>query len=279
VSVVLGFVVGILAVRLLVGASHDLAHAPGLARTNHEGRTVPTAMGILAILAVALVEGGRSLFGAFGVGDAPGNAERMLVLLACVGFGLLGLFDDLVGTDADHGFRGHLGAAAHGRITTGFVKIAGGAALAVVLVSAFRPDGSGAQVVADAALVALAANLSNLFDRAPGRATKIGLACWIPIALVARADSVGVAIAPVIGAFAGLLGDDLRERLMLGDTGSNVLGAVLGLAVVFECSSLTRAIVLAVLVVLTIVSELVSFSGVIAKVPALRMLDQLGRGA
>ncbi len=291
-SVLLGFAVGLLAVRLLVGAGHDLLRAPTLERPNRHGRTVPTAMGVLAVLAVVLVEAGRSLLGAFGVGEAPGDAARLLVLVACVGFGLLGLLDDVAGTQSDHGFRGHLGSLfSHGRITTGLVKIVGGGALAVVLVSAGRAavvsgagvasgaSVSGARVVTDALLVALAANMTNLFDRAPGRAIKVGLVAWLPIALVARADSVGVAVAPVVGAFAGLLGDDLHERLMLGDAGSNVIGAVLGLAVVLECSPATRTIVLAVLVAFTLASELFSFSRVIERVSVLRRLDELGRGA
>lgn len=287
-SVLLGFAVGLLAVRLLVGAGRDLLRAPALERPNRHGRTVPTAMGVLAVLAVVLVEAGRSLLGAFGVGDAPGDAARLLVLVACVGFGLLGLLDDVAGTQSDHGFRGHLGALfSHGRITTGLVKIVGGGALAVVLVSAGRAGRagvsgagvSGARVVSDALLVALAANMTNLFDRAPGRAIKVGLVAWLPIALVARADTVGVAVAPVVGAFAGLLGDDLHERLMLGDAGSNVIGAVLGLAVVLECSPGTRTVVLAVLVAFTLASELFSFSRVIERVSVLRRLDELGRGA
>lgn len=278
-SVVLGVVVGVMAVRLLVGASRDLLHSPALERPNRDGRALPTATGVLAVAAVVLIEAGRSVFGAFGVGHARGDTVRVLVLLACVGFGLLGLLDDLAGTHADHGFRGHLGALAHGRVTTGVVKIVGGGALAVVLVSADRAGVSGARVVTDALLVALAANLTNLFDRAPGRAIKVGVAAWVPLAVMARGDSVGVAIAPVIGAFVGLLGDDLHQRLMLGDAGSNVIGAVLGLAVVLECGPTVRSVVLVVLVVLTLVSELVSFSRVIDRVGVLRRLDDLGRGA
>lgn len=278
-SVLLGVGVGLLAVRLLVGAGHDLLRTQALERSNHRGQAVPTAMGVLAVVTVVLVEAGRCLFGAFGVGNAPGDAARLLVLLACVGFGLLGLIDDVAGTPTDHGFRGHVGALfSHGRITTGLVKIVGGGALAVVLVST-GAHVSGGRVVTDALIVALAANLTNLFDRAPGRAIKVGLLAWVPFALVARADGVGVAVAPVVGAFAGLLGDDLRERLMLGDAGSNVIGAVLGLGVVLECDPGVRAVVLAVLVVFTVASEVISFSRVIERVSVLRWLDELGRGA
>ncbi|MDQ1380315.1 MAG: hypothetical protein QOJ71_1034 [Actinomycetota bacterium] len=284
-SVFLGFVVGVLAVRLFVGSGRELLSAPALLRPNHRGQGIPTAMGVLAVFAVVVVEGGRSLFASLGVGDAGTDLARVLVVTAVVGYGLLGLFDDLVGTQADHGFRGHLGALLQGRVTTGLVKIIGGVAIALVLVSASRGvvsgvrAESGARVIADALLVALAANLANLFDRAPGRAIKISLVAWIPIALIARNDVVGVAIAPVIGAFTGLLGDDLREHLMLGDTGANAMGAVLGLAVVLECGTATRTAVLVVLALLTFASELTSFSGVIDRVPVLRRLDELGRGA
>jgi UDP-N-acetylmuramyl pentapeptide phosphotransferase/UDP-N-acetylglucosamine-1-phosphate transferase len=148
-----------------------------------------------------------------------------------------------------------------------------------VRANASEVGASALRVLADVVLVALAANLTNLFDRAPGRAIKVGLLAWIPIALIARTDAVGAALAPAVGAFAGLLGDDLHERLMLGDAGSNVIGAALGVAVVMECAPLTRTIVLGVLVAATSASEFVSFSRVIDGVPALRKLDRLGRGA
>ena len=71
----------------------------------------------------------------------------------------------------------------------------------------------------------------------------------------------------MIGATIGLLPDDLRERMMLGDTGANVLGGVLGFAVVLECGRTTRNIVIVVLIVLNLLSEFVSFSRVIERVP------------
>ena len=174
------------------------------------------------MLAVLTVEAGRSTLGAFGIGDEPGgNPARALVLFACLGFGLLGFVDDVLGTGEDRGFKGHLRALATGRVTTGLCKIIGGVAVAFVLAS--QDDFiTGKRLLSDAVLIALAANLGNLLDRAPGRVIKVGLVAWIPIAILAGTGAVGVAVAPVMGAFAGLLGDDLRERLMIGDTGANV---------------------------------------------------------
>ena len=275
--VVLGAVVGLLTVRLLVMSGRDVLDAPALERRNYRDRALPTAAGLLVILAVLIVEAGRDTLGAFGLGDEPGeNIARALVLFACLGFGLLGLIDDLVGTEGDRGFRGHLRAIAHGRATTGAIKIFGGAAVALVLASNVSFV-SGRRLLTDAVLIALAANLANLLDRAPGRAIKFGLIAWIPIAIVAGTGAVGIAIAPVMGAFLGLLGDDLREHLMLGDTGANVLGAVLGLAVVLDVGRGPRNFVLIGLILLTAAAEVISFSTVIERVPILHRFDMLGR--
>jgi UDP-N-acetylmuramyl pentapeptide phosphotransferase/UDP-N-acetylglucosamine-1-phosphate transferase len=279
VTIVLAFAVGFLAVRFLMVAGRDILASPVLARVNYRDRPLPTAAGLFAILAVLVVEAGRATLGAFGVGDEPGlNAARPLVLFACLGFGLLGFVDDVLGTGDDRGFKGHLRALASGRVTTGLCKIIGGAAVAFVLAS--QDDFiTGKRLLSDAILIALAANLGNLLDRAPGRAIKAGIVAWIPIAFAAGTGAVGVAIAPVIGAFTGLLGDDLRERLMIGDTGANVLGAVLGLACVLEVGRGARNVILVALIVLNVAAEVVSFSRVIDRVPPLRAFDSLGRRA
>jgi UDP-GlcNAc:undecaprenyl-phosphate GlcNAc-1-phosphate transferase len=277
VTVVLALFVGFATVRLLMIVAPDLLRAPALARANYRDQMLPTAGGLLVVLAVVAVEGARVGLGTVGVGKRPGlDGTRPLVLLVCVGFGLLGVLDDLLATGDDRGFGGHLRALVRGRVTTGLIKLAGGGALALVVAAAVGVEGR-AQLFADAAVIALAANLGNLLDRRPGRALKVGVVAWIPLAIIAGSDALGVAMAPVIGAFLATFPDDLGERLMLGDAGANVLGAVLGLGVVLETAASTRVAVLCVLVALNAVSEWVSFSRVIERVGVLRRIDEIGR--
>lgn len=275
-AVAVGLVVGFGALRLLLIVMPDVLRSPILSRVNYQGKVVATGGGLLAVLAILLVEGGRVGLGALGVGDQPGlDITRALMLFACVGFCLLGLFDDLLSTGNDHGFSGHVHALRQGRVTTGLVKLIGGAALALALAAARGPEGR-LRLLVDAALIALAANLLNLFDRSPGRALKIGVVAWIPLAIMAAGDAIGVAVAPVMGAFVALLPDDLGERVMLGDTGANALGGALGLAAVLETGPTTRAVIAGVLLVLNVASEWVSFGQVIHRVALLRWLDELG---
>lgn len=276
-NVVVGLVVGVVTVQFLrVGAAQMLA-SPVLAKRNYADRLVPTSGGILIVLAVLVIEAGRAILGSLGVGGEPDlTIERSLVLFAVFGFGLLGLVDDLLGDGTTRGFKGHIAALAHGRITTGFLKLFGGAGVAVVLV-ATPGFATGRRLLVDAVLIALAANLGNLLDRAPGRTIKAALVAYVPLAIVLGDGAVAVAIAPAMGAAFGLLGDDLRERLMLGDAGANVIGAVLGLGVVLGRGGVTRTTALVLLIVANVAAEVVSFSSIIDRVPPLRWFDRLGR--
>ncbi|MCZ7526031.1 MAG: hypothetical protein M5U14_06390 [Acidimicrobiia bacterium] len=276
-SVALGIVTGLLAARFLVLSGGDVLRTGALQRENYRGHRLPTAGGVIVVLALLVVEAGRASAGALGVGEESGLTEaRALVLFACLGFGLLGLLDDLLGEGEERGFRGHVAALVQGRVTTGALKAFGGVGVAVILVATPGFVG-GRRIVVDAVIIALAANLGNLLDRAPGRTVKVALAAYVPLAVVAGTGPVGVALAPVMGATAGLLGDDLRERLMLGDTGANVIGGVVGLGAVLVLGDGARLVVLVGLLALNLLSEVVSFSRVIEGVAPLRALDLLGR--
>ena len=275
-TVVVAFLVGLVTVRFLRTVSGEILASAALERTNYRGHKLATGGGLFIILTVLVIDAGRSVLGAIGVGSEAGLTQaRLAVLFAVFGFGFLGMVDDLAAVGEDRGFKGHLGALREGRVTTGLLKLLGGAAVAIVIVATpgFK---SGRTLIVDAALIALAANLGNLLDRAPGRTIKFGLVAYVPIAIAIGSAPIGIAAAPVMGAALGLLPDDLRERLMLGDTGANVIGAVLGLAVVLGSRESIRLTVMLVLLALNIGAELFSFSRVIDAVPPLRWFDRWG---
>ncbi|HEX6165460.1 MAG TPA: hypothetical protein VFZ30_01650 [Acidimicrobiales bacterium] len=250
---------------------------PVFVRENFRGRQLPTAVGVLVALVAVVVDAATAVAVAAGAEpDDAAVAGLRLVTVAALGFALLGLLDDLGGAGESGGFRGHLRSLASGRLTTGAIKLFGGAAVGVVVVSVREPESLG-RVLTDGALVALAANLGNLFDRAPGRTTKVALLALVVLVVAAGAEPVLAGVALVVGAGGGLLPADLGERLMLGDAGANVLGAALGLGVVLACAPVTRTVVLVVVAILNLASERVSFSRVIAAVPPLRAADRFGR--
>ena len=196
-------------------------------------------------------------------------------VLAAVGFGLFGLLDDLAGSTARRGYRGHVGALRQGELTTGLLKLVGGGLVAVVVAWPWA-EGSLPDLVGAALVVALAANLGNLLDRAPGRVGKVSLLAIVALAVTSHLAPELTGPALVGGAGVGMLWPDLRERCMLGDTGSNVLGAGAGLGVVATTSPATWWVAVVLLAALNLASEAVSFSDVIGRTPPLRWLDRLG---
>ena len=206
----------------------------------------------------------------------PGLQRWMVYVL---GVALLGLLDDALGrgaaADTDRGWRGHARALAAGRFSTGAIKAVGALALAAYATSGLGRQ--GIDYVADLALLLLATNLFNLLDLRPGRAEKafflllagLCLGAWT----VEPIELLGLFIGPV----AVVAWFTLRERAMLGDTGSNLIGALAGVAMLVTLGDTGRWIALALIVALTIFGEFRSISRTIDSIPPLRWIDSLGR--
>ena len=280
---------------LSIGAISSLAvaaflrgHPPGgverWTRTNHAGRPV------------TLFEGPAYALGAVAGALAGAGAPAAVAGLGAGGFGAL---DDLFGAGSSKGLRGHLAAARRGEVTTGAVKVVGLGATG--LLTAWLVDRSGERApsleqtqsheqiesyeqipamttLVGGAVIAGSANIVNLLDLRPGRALKVVLLLAGPIIAGGRGSPMSSAAAgAAAGAAAAVLSDDLAGRSMLGDTGANSAGALLGTALVARTGRYGRLLALAVVTVLTLASEKVSFTKVIESTPGLRELDALGR--
>ena len=289
-------------------------------RTNFHGVTVSLRGGVAMAGASVASAAVASAFS-----DQPRAALGGLV--ASLGGGLAGYIDDVDqgahdGGKVAKGLKGHLGALAHGQVTTGVIKIAGIgasalAASALVGSKATSVSGKAADLALNTVLIAGAANLANLLDLRPGRALKATVLVATPLSYFSAAAKAPASGASVTSATAsasvasgasgapsaksvspasasaasaqrllasGLnaaaitaLVEDLQETTMLGDTGANAAGALLGTSLAANDSWKLRLGITLGVVGLILASEKVSFSKVIAANPALNWLDQLWR--
>jgi hypothetical protein len=182
------------------------------------------------------------------VGWVAGLAQPELLPVTAIG-----VADDLWSGE-ERGFRAHLRAGG----TTGVLKLVGIPAFALLRTRS----------VSGAVLVGLAANVLNQLDTRPGRALKaFALGSLLLRGSPRRAAAAAVLLAPY----------DLREMVMLGDSGSNTLGAVLGFGSVGMLTERQRWSAIAALAGLTLLGERRSLGALIERTPVLRELDALGR--
>ncbi|MGN6189811.1 MAG: hypothetical protein ACTHOE_13020 [Conexibacter sp.] len=266
--------------------------AEGFTRENYRGVRLPFPGGIAIVAAGVLAVGACAAIVAvarvklFSTG-AP------IDLTYPLGVALLGLIDDLVwGPPARaRGWGGHGRAVMGGEFSTGALKAIGSLALALyALQGTAYGEGVGDYLLAVALLV-LTTNLFNLLDLRPGRAAKAFLALGVLLSAVAWHGRlgdlsqfgdvgdfvplwiVGPLAAPilVVGFY------DLRERTMLGDTGSNVIGAVAGLWLIYALDTTGQLVALAIVLAITIYGEFRSLNTLIERTPLLRQIDSIGR--
>ncbi len=258
-------------------------------RTNFHGVTVSLRGGVAMAGASVASAAVASAFS-----DQPRAALGGLV--ASLGGGLAGYIDDVDqgahdGGKVAKGLKGHLGALAHGQVTTGVIKIAGIgasalAASALVGSKTTSVGGKAADLALNTVLIAGTANLANLLDLRPGRALKATVLVAAPLSYFSCAAAKTPAspasaqrlLASGLNAAAiTALVEDLQETTMLGDTGANAAGALLGTSLAANDSWKLRLGTALGVVGLILASEKVSFSKVIAANPALNWLDQLWR--
>lgn len=243
-----------------------------LRRKNFRGQRIPALAGL------AFVLGGEFFYAFEWFKQWQHMSLAAVYFLVTLGFGSLGLIDDLKGDRSARGFRGHLGALRRGRLTTGAAKALGGGLLSLAagfLVAAPRPFWYG---LLAAALIALTANMLNLLDLRPGRCL-FGFfagAMTVFFTLLAQHDlSVGFLLWVAVGFAMILYPLDAWGAAMLGDTGANTFGAVLGVAGAVFFAPVWQLILVVLLLGFHLWCERYSLSSLIEASPLLRRLDRI----
>jgi len=266
----------------------NIFHQPLLRRKNFLGEEVVGSAGLAFIGSAVL---GWLLLCWRGFVDWHEGGQLMF---ASLWFGSLGVLDDLAGEANARGWRGHLTAFfRQKKVTTGFIKLVGGGVGAIFLsawlfsvnVSPSLPRLSAhwlSLLVFGTVLIALSANTLNLLDVRPSRALK---GFWV-LSLVGLLLSGGEgwwSLLPLLAGTVAYAPADFRRQAMMGDAGSNPLGACFGVWVLNHWMSPSSSIVtvelwvlLAIFVAFQFYAECRSLTEDIKRVPPLRWLDELG---
>jgi len=238
-----------------------------LTTENYRGVRLPRVLGmvlaLVAILSTAAIAVGHGVEGA-GWGALVGT---LLVFLA-------GLIDDLYPV-GPRGLRNHVRLLARGRMTTGVLKMTVVGACSVLVV-ALQPSRPLWIRLAGIVLVAACANVWNGLDVRPGRALKAFLVAGICTVAVEWSLLPTLPGLLVLGTVPALY-FDLRERAMLGDGGSNLLGFTAGLGLYLQLPGWGVGLATVLAVALNVLADTVTFSRLIDAASPLRWLDGLGR--
>lgn len=269
----LPLLVALLVAALIAGRSLRTLSDAGLARENYRGARLPLPAGAVIVAAAALALLPLAALDELARVDVF-RPELVPASLYVLGVAFLGLLDDVLAAEP-RGWRGHGAAVLSGGLSSGALKAAGSLGLAMLTLSDQDLDAS-AYLIGVAVLV-LATNLFNLLDLRPGRSFKVFvvLAAGLTVGTLNAGPLVGLGlfVGPVlvVGVY------DLRERAMLGDTGSNLIGALAGLWMVLTLPLAGQAIALAVMAAITVYGEFRSITELVERRPLLRRLDSLGR--
>jgi UDP-GlcNAc:undecaprenyl-phosphate GlcNAc-1-phosphate transferase len=252
----------------------------GFVKPNYRGEQIPAVAGLIFAVMIPFITGLGMVLRV----KSFINYEVFLFQFVIIGMALLGFLDDRMGDHGVKGFRGHFRTLfKEGRLTTGVFKafygafIAFGFAMGTALL-AKKAVVVPWKVLVDFLLVALAANTMNLFDLRPGRAGKIYIVSFLIILAVSShfEKHFGMFI-PILAMVFYYLPFDLEGKVMMGDVGSNLLGASLGMMMVWMMGDIGKIVTLVLLIILHILAERYSFTTIIDNTSWLKKIDSIGR--
>lgn len=259
--------VSIICVLISIPIMRMIVRKTKLQRINFKGQSIPAGYGFIITMAAVPVYIVMAI--------APVmSRDAWSYIIAVLGFGILGLADDIYGTREAGGFKGHFSLLLKGRVTTGIIKVFAGGILSLLLglvIAGYHPMA----IIVNGLLIALSANTLNLLDLRPGRAVSFFWLGLIILILIFPKSIFLVMLLPVIIPCLYLTILDRSAKVMLGDAGSNVLGAVLGVSFAMATGSPYKIAIIILLICIHVYAEKYSISRLIESNRILRRIDRL----
>lgn len=226
-------------------------------RTNAFGAIIPITFGVAPALGLSMVM-------------VVAHPAALYAAVLILGFSFVGYLDDVYGTSAYRGIRGHLSALRNGVVTTGLVKLV----VSPLLAGMFSFLMYGLQnwmAYLTVIMIAASSNTFNLLDLRPGRSqgfaviTLLILLPFVPSSLAF--GSILVLLITII--------PDARARVMMGDAGAIAIGTGVALVVVASSNIWLAFLYTVVTVTLNVVAEKYSLGKLISENIVLNKIDRL----
>jgi len=262
------FCAGLIGTFLLLPILLTLIERAQIVRPNYRGDLIPVCAGLIFFLVSFFIAGVYYY-------HFQDEKSTFIFLLTVVIFSGLGFLDDTWGSREISGLTGHARFLLQGRLSTGALKALGGIVCAVLLSFWLGP---WYLIPVNTLAIALSANAVNLLDLRPGRAGKGFLLLAVIFLWVGWGQEKILLLVGFLGCLLGYLRTDLQAKAMMGDTGSNPAGAVLGVSAVWALKEPYLIVYLVFLIFIHLLAEKFSLTGIIARNRILNYLDRLGRG-
>ncbi len=275
-QVIVGLILGLMAfvlTRIMIPAFAGMFREAGFVRPNYRQEVIPLGMGLVFLPAVMLTLALGQLAGFVSRGDT------YLFLFALAAMGLFGLVDDAFGSRKASGLKGHFKKLLLEReLTTGGLKALAGGFIGLLISLALAPVGRMDWfVIMDTLIIALSTNALNLLDLRPGRAGKSFLLLAVLLLAAGYGKPQSIYLLVLAGSVLAFLLHDLKAMVMMGDTGSNMLGVAVGTTAVWVLPLPGKLLFFAFLVLFHLFTEKHSLTKLIEGNKVLHYLDMLGR--
>lgn len=258
--------------RLMVPAFMGMLREAGFVRPNYRQEEIPLGMGLVFIAGVGLT----LTIAQFASPLASSDVFIYLFMLAAMG--LFGLVDDVFGSRKASGLKGHFQKLLFEReLTTGGLKALAGGFIGILAGISVNIDGNPYRIILDALIIALSANMLNLLDLRPGRAGKSFLLMTAVLLTAGYGKGQLFYLLIMAASVLAFLPYDLSAKVMMGDTGSNILGVTVGITAAWVLNLPGKLAFLAFLVLFHLFTEKYSLTKVIEGNRVLKFLDMLGR--
>lgn len=253
---------------LLIKPLKELLFNSAMTCINYQNILIPEGMGLIffiSLLPSALM--GFVLY-------LPNNIVALQFYLA-TGLTLFGFLDDSLGNSEQKGLKGHYKELfLIKKLTSGVLKSS--LLIFYIFITLFFIYNDILLVLLDTVIIAGMANLFNLFDVRPGRAWKLFYFLFLILLLFIKETNLIMLFYPLLVTGLVYLPFELRNNCAMGDTGSNLLGGMIGFFIIASSSLTAKALTIILIIFFHLYCEKKSLTVIISNNPFLNYLDKLG---